>query len=213
MTVFADQVAALLDHLGLEPRGGRRHLAGRQRGARAGRSATRPASRGCSSRCPCSTTPWSPSALIFTPILLGAAARRARPAAASPPLARRIPRTQPPGRHRARLGPAATRALGARCSRGLFLGRTAPHREERAADRAADAGDRPPAPTRSTPSADSGMLAEELPNARLVEAELDPRVAAHARAASTTSWPRSSTTSGRAGRERRRAAAERPRSP
>ena len=62
MPAFGDQLAALCRPPGARPPDRRRHLAGRQRRARAGDPPPATRRAGCSSRCRCSTTLCSPPA-------------------------------------------------------------------------------------------------------------------------------------------------------
>ena len=107
-------------------------------------------------------------ALSFTPLMVGADVRRAgdearrrAPRGASPAAAAATPTscsTCPPG-----TGP------GRRLLQGLFFGRIAPHRSERRTFQTpALVIGHPRDPMH--PFSDAGMLADELPNGRLIEA-------------------------------------------
>jgi pimeloyl-ACP methyl ester carboxylesterase len=166
MPLFARQVAALLDHLE-EPSA---VVGGTSLGANVALElATRSPERvrGLFIEMPVLDHALPAVAAAFAPLLLGL--RLARPAfEAASFLTSAIPRTH----HLADMGldwvrqrPGPSGAV----LEGLLLGETAPHREERR-------GIRQPALIVGHPRdplhpfSDSGMLAEELPNARLVEA-------------------------------------------
>lgn len=166
MPLFARQVAALLDHLGEEAAA----VGGTSLGANVGLelAVRHPARvRGLFVEMPVLDHALLAVTAAFAPLLLGL--RLARPAfEAASILSSALPRTH----HlvdigldwlRQRPGPSGA------VLEGLLLGETAPHREERRAIRqpALIVG-HPRDPLH--PFSDSGMLAEELPNARLVEA-------------------------------------------
>ncbi len=166
MPLFARQVEALLDHLE-QPQA---VVGGTSLGANvalelAVRSPERV--RGLFIEMPVLDNALPAVAAAFAPLLLGL--RLARPAfEVASRLASAIPRTH----HLADMGidwirqrPGPSGAV----LEGLLLGETAPHREERMRIRqpALIVG-HPRDPVH--PFSDSGMLAEELPNARLVEA-------------------------------------------
>jgi pimeloyl-ACP methyl ester carboxylesterase len=166
MPLFARQVAALIDHLGVESA----VVGGTSLGANVGLElATRNPERakGLFIEMPVLDNALSAVAGAFTPVMLGL--RLARPFfEATSRLSSLIPRTNylvDIGLDWARLRPGPSLAV----LEGLLLGETAPHREERR---------RIVQPTLIVghprdplhPFSDSGMLAEELPNARLVEA-------------------------------------------
>ena len=166
MTFFARQVEALLDHLGLE----QAVVGGTSLGANttlelAFLSPERV--RGMMIEMPVLDNALLAAAVIFTPIMIGLRFGEPilRRIAAG---ARRIPRTNPMldlGLDLLRQDPAPSSAV----LEGLFLGSSAPHHQFRV---------RMTQPTLVIghhadplhPFSDSGMLAEELPNARLIEA-------------------------------------------
>jgi pimeloyl-ACP methyl ester carboxylesterase len=166
MTFFAWQVEALLDHLGLE----QAVIGGTSLGANATLEMAYLSPdrvRGMMVEMPVLDNALLAAALIFTPIMVGL--RLGEPvlkriAAA----ARRIPRTNPlldMGLDWLRQDPGPSSAV----LEGLFLGSSAPHHEFRV---------QMTQPTLVIghhrdplhPFSDSGMLAEELPNSRLIEA-------------------------------------------
>jgi len=166
MTFFARQVEALLDHLDLE----KAVVGGTSLGANttlelAFLSPDRV--RGMMIEMPVLDNALLAAAVIFTPIMIGLRFGEPllRRLAAG---ARRIPRTNPLldlGLDLLRQDPAPSSAV----LEGLFLGSSAPHHQFRL---------RMNQPTLVIghhadplhPFSDSGMLAEELPNARLIEA-------------------------------------------
>lgn len=166
MPLFAEQIAALLDHLGLE----RAVVGGTSLGANVGLElAVRHPDRveGLFIEMPVLDNALAAVAAIFAPVLLGL--RVGRPAIElSSRLASLVPRTNfllDIGLDWARRRPGPSIAV----LEGLLLGETAPGREQRRLiDRPAlvvgHAGD----PLH--PFSDSGMLIEELPQARMVEA-------------------------------------------
>jgi pimeloyl-ACP methyl ester carboxylesterase len=166
MPLFAEQVAALLDHLGLE----RAVVGGTSLGANVGLElAVRHPERveGLFIEMPVLDNALAGVAAIFAPILLGL--RLGRPAIElSSRLASLIPRSNhivDIGLDWARRRPRPSIAV----LEGLLLGETAPPREQRRLiDRPAFVVGHPRDPLH--PFSDSGMLAEELPRARLVEA-------------------------------------------
>ncbi len=166
MPLFARQVAALLDHLGLESA----VVGGTSLGANVALElATRDPERvgGLFIEMPVLDNALAAVAATFAPILLGL--RIGRPAfEVVSRLASVVPRTNyllDIGLDWARQRPGPSRAV----LEGLLLGETAPHREERRkiAQPALIVG-HPRDPLH--PFSDSGMLVEELANARLVEA-------------------------------------------
>jgi len=166
MPLFAEQVVALLDHLGLE----RAVVGGTSLGANVGLElAVRHPERveGLFVEMPVLDNALAGVAAIFAPILLGL--RLGRPAIElSSRLASLIPRTNhivDIGLDWARRRPGPSIAV----LEGLLLGETAPPREQRRLiDRPALVVGHPRDPLH--PFSDSGMLIEELPRARLVEA-------------------------------------------
>ena len=166
MPQFAEQVLALLDRLGLE----RAVVGGTSLGANIGLElAVRHPDRveGLFIEMPVLDNALAAVAAIFAPILLGL--RVGRPAIElSSKLASLIPRTLPVvdiGLDFVRRRPGPSVAV----LEGLLLGETAPGREQRQLiDRPALIVGHPRDPLH--PFSDSGMLAEELPQARLVEA-------------------------------------------
>jgi pimeloyl-ACP methyl ester carboxylesterase len=166
MPLFARQVAALLDHLGEEAA----VVGGTSLGANVGLelAVRHPArTRGLFIEMPVLDNALPAVAAAFAPLLLGL--RLARPAfEAASVLTSAIPRTHrlaDIGLDWLRQRPGPSGAV----LEGLLLGETAPHREERRAIRlpALIVG-HPRDPLH--PFSDAGMLAEELPGARLVEA-------------------------------------------
>jgi pimeloyl-ACP methyl ester carboxylesterase len=166
MPLFARQVAALLDHLG-QPAA---VVGGTSLGANVALElATHSPERvrGLFIEMPVLDNALPAVAAAFAPLLLGL--RLGRPAfEVASLLASAIPRTHylaDIGLDWIRLRPGPSSAV----LEGLLLGETAPHRDERR-------GIRQPALVVGHPRdplhpfSDSGMLAEELPNARLVEA-------------------------------------------
>jgi pimeloyl-ACP methyl ester carboxylesterase len=166
MTFFARQIEALLDHLGLE-----QAVIG---GTSLGANTTLEFAylypdrvRAMMVEMPVLDNALLVAAMIFTPIMLGL--RLGEPVLRLLAKgARRIPRTNPLldlGLDWIRQDPAPSSAI----LEGLFLGSSAPHHELRV---------RMEQPTLVIghhrdplhPFSDSGMLAEELPNSRLVEA-------------------------------------------
>jgi pimeloyl-ACP methyl ester carboxylesterase len=166
MTFFARQVEALLDHLGLD----QAVIGGTSLGANttlelAYLSPERV--RGMMVEMPVLDNALLAAAVIFTPIMIGLRfgeplLRRLASAA------RRIPRTNPLidlGVDFLRQDPAPSSAI----LEGLFLGSSAPHHQFRVemTQPALVIGHHADP---LHPFSDSGMLAEELPNARLIEA-------------------------------------------
>jgi pimeloyl-ACP methyl ester carboxylesterase len=166
MTFFAQQVEALLDHLELE----KAVIGGTSLGANttlelAYLSPDRV--RAMMVEMPVLDNALLAAAVIFTPIMIGLrlgepVLRRLASAA------RRIPRTNPiidTGLDLLRQDPAPSSAV----LEGLFLGSSAPHHKFRVEMKqpALVIGHRADP---LHPFSDSGMLAEELPNARLIEA-------------------------------------------
>jgi pimeloyl-ACP methyl ester carboxylesterase len=166
MPLFARQVVALLDHLELPDA----VVGGTSLGANIGLElATREPQRvrGLFVEMPVLDNALSAVAATFTPVLLGL--RLGRPAfEAVSVLTSAIPRSSylvDIGLDWVRQRPGPSRAV----LEGLLLGETAPHREERRKiEQPALIVGHPRDPLH--PFSDSGMLAEELPNARLVEA-------------------------------------------
>ena len=166
MPLFAAQVVALLDHLGIE----RAVVGGASLGANVGLElAVRNPERveALFIEMPVLDNALAAVAAIFSPVLLGL--RVARPAVElSSRLARLVPRTNfllDLGLDFARRRPRPSVAV----LEGLLLGETAPGREQRRLiDRPALVVGHPGDPLH--PFSDSGMLIEELPRARLVEA-------------------------------------------
>jgi pimeloyl-ACP methyl ester carboxylesterase len=166
MPLFAEQVLALLDHLELK----RAVVGGTSLGANVGLElAVRHPDRveGLFIEMPVLDNALAAVAAIFAPVLLGL--RVGRPAIElSSRLASLIPRTSfvlDIGLDFARRRPRPSVAV----LEGLLLGETAPGREQRRLiDRPALIVGHPRDPLH--PFSDSGMLAEELPRAQLVEA-------------------------------------------
>jgi pimeloyl-ACP methyl ester carboxylesterase len=167
MPLFARQLAAVVDHLGLDSA----VVGGTSLGANVALElATRDPSkvRGLFLEMPVLDNALSAVAATFTPVMLGL--RFGRPALE---VASRVTSAIPRTHHlldigldwlRQRPGPSLA------VLEGLLLGETAPHREKRRqiVQRTLIVGhSRDPL----HPFSDSGMLAEELPHARLVEAE------------------------------------------
>jgi pimeloyl-ACP methyl ester carboxylesterase len=166
MPLFAEQVLALLDHLGLE----RAVVGGTSLGANVGLElAVRHPDRveGLFIEMPVLDNALAGVAAIFAPVLLGF--RLGRPVVElSSRLASLVPRTNflvDIGLDWARRRPVPSVAV----LEGLLLGETAPPREQRRLiDRPALVVGHPLDPLH--PFSDSGMLIEELRQARLVEA-------------------------------------------
>lgn len=166
MPLFAEQVVALLDHLGLE----QAVVGGTSLGANIGLElAVRHPGRvkGLFIEMPVLDNALAAVAAIFAPVLLGL--RVGRPAVElSSRLASLIPRTHfvlDIGLDWVRRRPAPTVAV----LEGLLLGETAPGREQRSLiDKPALVVGHPRDPLH--PFSDSGMLIEELRRAQLVEA-------------------------------------------
>jgi pimeloyl-ACP methyl ester carboxylesterase len=166
MPLFAEQVLALLDHLGIE----RAVVGGTSLGANVGLElAVRHPDRveALFVEMPVLDNALAAVAAIFAPVLLGL--RMGRPAIElSARLASLVPRTNfllDIGLDFARRRPGPSVAV----LEGLLLGETAPGREQRRLiDRPALIVGHPRDPLH--PFSDSGMLAGELPQARLVEA-------------------------------------------
>lgn len=167
MPLFARQLAAVVDHLGLDSA----VVGGTSLGANVALElATREPGkvRGLFLEMPVLDNALSAVAATFTPVMLGL--RFGRPALE---ILSRVTSAIPRSHHlvdvgldwvRQRPGPSLA------VLEGLLLGETAPHREKRQqiAQRTLIVG-HPRDPLH--PFSDSGMLAEELPHARLVEAE------------------------------------------
>jgi pimeloyl-ACP methyl ester carboxylesterase len=166
MPLFGEQIVALLDHLGLE----RAVVGGTSLGANVALElAVRDPERveGLFIEMPVLDNALAAVAAIFSPILLGL--RVGRPAIElSSRLAALVPRTNfllDIGLDFARRRPGPSVAV----LEGLLLGETAPGREQRRLiDRPALVVGHPRDPLH--PFSDSGMLIEELPRARLLEA-------------------------------------------
>jgi pimeloyl-ACP methyl ester carboxylesterase len=166
MPLFAEQVLALLDHLGLE----RAVVGGTSLGANVALElAVRHPERvqALFIEMPVLDNALAAVAAIFAPVLLGL--RVARPAIElSSRLASLVPRTNfllDIGLDWARRRPRPSVAV----LEGLLLGETAPGREQRSLiDHPALIVGHPRDPLH--PFSDSGMLVEELPQARLIEA-------------------------------------------
>jgi pimeloyl-ACP methyl ester carboxylesterase len=167
MNAFAEQVRSLLDHLELEAP----VVGGTSLGANVGIEFAvhhSDRARGLFIEMPVLENALLPAAIIFTPILVGLRFGQPllRPLAA---LARRVPRTNyflDIGLDWIRQDPEPSRAV----LEGLFFGGTAPAREVRQRiEQPALIIGHPADPLH--PFSDAGMLAEELPNARLVDAE------------------------------------------
>jgi pimeloyl-ACP methyl ester carboxylesterase len=166
MAFFGQQVVALMDHLGID----QAVLGGTSLGANTTLTVAKDAPervRGMMIEMPVLDNALSAVAVIFTPILLGlrfgAPLLKAVSAVTS-----RIPRSNmlfDMGLDLLRQDPVPSLAV----LEGLFLGASAPHHEERV---------RMTMPTLVIghhadplhPFSDSGMLAEELPNSRIIEA-------------------------------------------
>ncbi len=166
MTFFARQVEALMDHLGID----QAVVGGTSLGANATLELDHMAPkrvRAMMIEMPVLDNALLAAALIFTPIMVGLRLGEPllrRVAAA----ARKIPRTNPlldMGLDMARQDPAPSSAI----LEGLFLGSSAPHKQFRVkmTQPALVIGHRADP---LHPFSDSGMLVEELPNARLIEA-------------------------------------------
>jgi pimeloyl-ACP methyl ester carboxylesterase len=166
MTFFARQVEALLDHLGLD----RAVVGGTSLGANATLELNHVAPERVKAmmiEMPVLDNALLAAAVIFTPIMVGL--RFGEPVLKMLARgARRIPRTNPlldMGLDWLRQDPAPSSAV----LEGLFLGSSAPHHQFRV---------QMTQPTLVVghhadplhPFSDSGMLAEELPNSRLIEA-------------------------------------------
>jgi pimeloyl-ACP methyl ester carboxylesterase len=166
MPLFARQVVALIDHLGLDAA----VVGGTSLGANVAlQLATRDPdrARGLFLEMPVLDNALSAVAATFTPVMLGL--RFGRPAfEAVSRLTSALPRTNyllDIGLDWVRQRPGPSLAV----LEGLLLGETAPHRQQRLKiDRPALIVGHPRDPLH--PFSDSGMLAEELPNARLIEA-------------------------------------------
>jgi pimeloyl-ACP methyl ester carboxylesterase len=166
MPLFARQVVALLDHLGLESA----VVGGTSLGANVAlelASADPERARGLFIEMPVLDNALAAVAAIFAPILLGL--RVGRPAfEVLSRLTAAIPRTNyliDIGLDWARQRPGPSGAV----LEGLLMGETAPHREQRRRiDQPALIVGHPRDPLH--PFSDSGMLAKELANGRLVEA-------------------------------------------
>jgi pimeloyl-ACP methyl ester carboxylesterase len=166
MTFFAKQVEALMDHLGID----QAVVGGTSLGANTTLELNHMSPdrvKGMMIEMPVLDNALLAAAVIFTPIMIGlrVAAPVLRLFASG---ARRIPRTNPlvdMGLDMVRQDPAPSSAV----LEGLFLGSSAPHHQFRV---------KMTQPTLVIghhadplhPFSDSGMLAEELPNARLIEA-------------------------------------------
>jgi pimeloyl-ACP methyl ester carboxylesterase len=165
MTFFARQVEALLDHLGIE-----RAVIGGTPWVRTWRWRLHTSSRsgsGMMVEMPVLDNALLAAAVIFTPIMLGLrfGAPLLRGVAS---VTRRIPRSNPlldMGLDWLRQDPEPSSAV----LEGLFLGSAAPHHDFRVQmDQPTLVIGHHADPLH--PFSDSGMLAEELPNARLIEA-------------------------------------------
>jgi pimeloyl-ACP methyl ester carboxylesterase len=166
MTFFAQQVIALLDHLGADEA----VVGGTSLGANAALTVARLAPervRGMMIEMPVLDNALLGVSVIFTPILLGL--RFGEPILKlTSSLARRVPRSNPLldlWMDVARADPRPSAAI----LEGLFLGPGAPHHDERVKIQqpALVIGHRADP---LHPFSDSGMLVEELPNARMIEA-------------------------------------------
>jgi pimeloyl-ACP methyl ester carboxylesterase len=166
MAFFGKQVVALLDHLGID----QAVIGGTSLGANTSLTMTKDAPervRGMMIEMPVLDNALSAAAVIFTPIMLGL--RFGAPALKLvSALTSRIPRSNfflDIGLDWFRQDPVPSLAV----LEGLFLGASAPHHEDRV---------RMTQPTLVIghhadplhPFSDSGMLCEELPNSRLIEA-------------------------------------------
>ena len=186
MTAFAEQIEALLDHLGIA----RAVVGGTSLGANVALEfgvAHPERAQGLFVEMPVLENALVAVAVAFTPVLVGAQL-------GGPLLsvlaagARRVPRRPLPARHRPRLGPGATPTARPRVLQGLLAGRTCPPRAERE-------GIEAPALIvghRSDPVhpfSDSDDLARELANGRLIDANSRARVAPHAGAAQRRARP------------------------
>lgn len=166
MTAFADQVRALLDHLELEAP----VVGGTSLGANVGLefAAHHPErTGGLFIEMPVLEDALLGAALMFTPILLGL--RIGNPILKGVAvLARRVPRSNylvDIGLDWIRQDPEPSRAV----LEGILFGRTAPTKEERhALDQPALVIGHPNDPLH--PFSDADMLVEEMPNARLIDA-------------------------------------------
>jgi pimeloyl-ACP methyl ester carboxylesterase len=177
MPLFARQVAALIDHLGLDSA----VVGGTSLGANVALElATHEPdrARGLFLEMPVLDNALSAVAGAFTPVILGL--RLGRPAfELISRLTAAVPRTNfliDIGLDLVRQRPGPSLAV----LEGLLLGETAPHREQRKQiSQPALIVGHPRDPLH--PFSDSGMLAEELPNARLVEANslLEWRMSPH----------------------------------
>ena len=166
MAFFGQQVVALLDHLGIE----QAVIGGTSLGANTSLTVAKDAPervRGMMIEMPVLDNALTAAAVVFTPIMLGLrfGAPLLRVVAA---VASRIPRSTmflDMGLDWLRQEPEPSLAV----LEGLFLGASAPHHEERL---------KMTMPTLVIghradplhPFSDSGMLAEELPNSRIIEA-------------------------------------------
>ena len=166
MPLFARQVVALLDDLELDSA-----LLAAPRSEPTSpwswRRTTLSGSAACSSRCRCSTTR-CPRSRPPSPRSCSVCEWGGRPSRSSPAFTSAIPRTNyliDIGLDWVRQRPGPSGAV----LEGLLLGETAPHREERRKiDQPTLIVGHPRDPLH--PFSDSGMLAEELANGRLVEA-------------------------------------------
>jgi pimeloyl-ACP methyl ester carboxylesterase len=166
MAFFGQQVVALLDHLGIE----RAVVGGTSLGANTTLTVAKDAPdrlQGMMIEMPVLDNALSAAAVIFTPVLLGL--RFGAPALkVISSLTSRIPRSSfflDIGLDWFRQDPVPSLAV----LEGLFLGASAPHHEERLKmEHPALVIGHHADPLH--PFSDSGMLAEELPNSRLIEA-------------------------------------------
>jgi pimeloyl-ACP methyl ester carboxylesterase len=166
MSLFASQVVALLDHLEIK----QAVIGGTSLGANTTLTVARQSPKRVKAmfvEMPVLDNALPAVAAVFTPILLGLrfGAPVLKPLAA---LARRVPRSTfmlDIGLDFIRQDPEPSEAV----LEGLFLGATAPHHDERMrmTQPALVIGHRADP---LHPFSDSGMLVEELPNARLIEA-------------------------------------------
>ena len=170
MTAFADQLAALIDHLELD----RPVVGGTSLGANVALelASAPPGARHAALfiEMPVLDNALVAAGLIFTADPARAPGRRAGPAAASP--------RSPTGSRAAtssldilldwtRRDPEASEAV----LEGILFGRTAPPRDERERDRAAGAGDRPPGRSAASLLATRTCWPRSCRNARLVDAK------------------------------------------
>ncbi len=196
MPVFGEQVVALMDHLKIEQAVGDGHLAGRKRCARGRLSPPRSACAGMVIEMPVLDNGLLGSALAFTPLLVsltfGEPAMKllAR-------VTRAVPRSMLPHYGNVMLDLVRQEpGPGGALLQGLFFGRIAPPRSERATFQTPTlvlGHQRDPV----HPFSDAGMLAKEMPNARLLEADSLVELRTQPERLTARSR-RSSTSSGRA---------------